>query len=1606
MAQILANKPPLSVSSGIWLGDRKAQGFTASFSSCSFYTCFDRLSVLPLLSSLLSPTRKVVRLAAVLLLSAFTLCQAPSNSRAATVAIFGVSTVQDAGGTLLADGVLVRVGTFGVQTDTTIRSYFTADAATTRTNLEGNFSVFGSGTLTGGQIFFDPTETVELNYDTAPGAQATYGDKDIYVMIFNNAAAGSATQVGLFRGIVDPNSGRRVYRFATDNTQGSDLEFSPLFIETMFGNFQTPGDGTYQLGALNRAYGITSALTATGTRNNAFSYAITANNGPTSYSTSALPTGLNVSAATGLISGTPTAAAGDYIITIRATGASGTVEAALTLTVQNPAGGVPSITSNTADQTATAGVVFPSYTITGSDSPTSYGASGLPTGLIVDTNTGVISGTATQTGTFTVTITATNGSGSGSSQFNLTVAAPTLSFSNKAFTLQTADTTAAPTPTTGFVPTAYTLQSGTVPAGLTLDAGTGRISGTPTQTAAATLTIRGTRAGVTADGTITVTVNTALATINSASTFSATKGTSLATGSGNYQITTATSASVVAPTSFVIVSGSLPSGLTLNTSTGVISGTPNAEGVFTVGLAANNSAAQGGGNGPTFYLTITVDVSPLIVQPEYTLYYRVGQSVNSDNARYDAGPGVWYADPSVGFYLSGSIPPGITNKLPLGTGFSGTPSSPGNYTSAITYSKLNRYGSILEAVQPVKIRVNLGTQAFYGMDGNLDGGPAGRALTGQVAGYFSDRFERPNSSVKVSTGSGLVHSNPQTEVVDQFSLSLWFKMPETPIPASGAYLIKGNPSVDAVSIKLIPSTTSSRVRLVLENVKSQNSNDNSGLFSGNQFTTPEIEGWSSGSGWHHIVFKPWGGGEMIYLDGVGLSRLGYWHYYLNFAPSAFDLNNFSIGGNPWSTDAAPFAGEIDEVGVYDIPLEETDLSLFEMESYWGYDDINPLGDSTVESLYLHGLANAGGGKLTVFQSQYHSFGYHLATAFQSNRIVDLDVGMFTVSGLDSNGRPMLPSHYPSFMRSPGDPALGVPPPSIVSGLAELRSGVVWHLALKKDAKAYYVGLGSYGDLNLITPHQVSLKSSSAVALAAGSNHAMILKTDGSLDVWHPITEPTVFLPEPEALHLGQTSVPVAATHLVAIAAGSNHCVALDREGRVFAWGDNSSGQCDVPIAAQANIVKIAAGGDFSMALTRDGRVLFWGLQDVAVGSPEAFQGKYRFIDVGDNGSLGALTEDGRLVTWLRGNAEMQRIWDYAGVSQFLPSYGGFSGISRFKMGGWTVGESGSEFPVIIQASSVPSWKMNFPLKLIGRPGIPFSFELSSVADLPPGQTHRFEAIGLPSGVILDAGSGILSAPNGLPTQAQTVTLVVRNDNGLDRRSVSLQAEDPVGIQLLARNPQESQNTVLLATLRLPAGWQLSPISVVQPYVAREVYGGWEIWSRTGLDYENPQERIVSVSVSATDPLGGSHSTSVDVALLNNPWEDADGDTVREYFEDLYGSSDRLPDTDGDGVSDWQEIQAGTSPKNPAVRPGSGSAFGDNHNGKFRFRFHAGIGKWVTVQSSEDLINWSSETLSEGELVELYPGFEGDGEIWEAEFPISSSKQFYRTQQTNFRPVSR
>jgi hypothetical protein len=83
------------------------------------------------------------------------------------------------------------------------------------------------------------------------------------------------------------------------------------------------------------------------------------------------------------------------------------------------AAALPVITSSAAAG-GTVGTAF-SYQITATNAPTSFGATGLPAGLAVNTQSGLISGTPTSAGTSTVTLSATNSGGTGSGPLTVTI---------------------------------------------------------------------------------------------------------------------------------------------------------------------------------------------------------------------------------------------------------------------------------------------------------------------------------------------------------------------------------------------------------------------------------------------------------------------------------------------------------------------------------------------------------------------------------------------------------------------------------------------------------------------------------------------------------------------------------------------------------------------------------------------------------------------------------------------------------------------------------------------------------------------------------------------------------------------------------------------------------------------------------------------------------------------------------------------------------------------------------------------------------------------------------------------------------------------------------
>jgi len=115
--------------------------------------------------------------------------------------------------------------------------------------------------------------------------------------------------------------------------------------------------------------------------------------------------------------------AGTYSFQVAVTGPDGlSIIRSLSFPVSASGPGSPIITSKHSMQGA-AGETF-SYQITASPAATGFGAAGLPSGLLIDTRSGLIGGAPLVYGSFPVTLSASNSAGMGTAMLNLTIAAP------------------------------------------------------------------------------------------------------------------------------------------------------------------------------------------------------------------------------------------------------------------------------------------------------------------------------------------------------------------------------------------------------------------------------------------------------------------------------------------------------------------------------------------------------------------------------------------------------------------------------------------------------------------------------------------------------------------------------------------------------------------------------------------------------------------------------------------------------------------------------------------------------------------------------------------------------------------------------------------------------------------------------------------------------------------------------------------------------------------------------------------------------------------------------------------------------------------------------
>jgi hypothetical protein len=342
------------------------------------------------------------------------------------------------------------------------------------------------------------------------------------------------------------------------------------------------------------AVAITSSSLPSGTIGSAYSTTLQASGGTAPYAWSitsgGLPNGLSLSASTGVISGTPTGSGTINLIATLADSSnpSQTKSVPLTLVIAP----LPLVITTSSLPPGTNGATY-SNLLQASGGTAPYGwtiASGsLPTGVSL-APTGVITGAPTASGTFNFTATAADASNPAQTKpvslsIVIVAAGSPLAISTTSLSpgITNASYSSSLNATGGTAPYTWSV-SGTLPAGLGFG-NTGTISGTPAAigTTSPIFTVTDSSSPVQSkSATLTLTVAAPALTITGSTLASGTDGTA-------YSSPMAASGGTPAYTWSLASGSSLPAGLTLAASTGIISGTPSVSGTFNFNVAVKDN---------------------------------------------------------------------------------------------------------------------------------------------------------------------------------------------------------------------------------------------------------------------------------------------------------------------------------------------------------------------------------------------------------------------------------------------------------------------------------------------------------------------------------------------------------------------------------------------------------------------------------------------------------------------------------------------------------------------------------------------------------------------------------------------------------------------------------------------------------------------------------------------------------------------------------------------------------------------------------------------------------------------------------------------------------
>ena len=304
---------------------------------------------------------------------------------------------------------------------------------------------------------------------------------------------------------------------------------------------------------------------------------------------------------------TPTAGySGSDTFAYTATNANGTSNPAIvTITVSPPS----IVLSPGSLSNGTVGTAYnATLSASGGTAPYTYAISAgtLPTGLSLNTSIGLIIGTPSTSGTFNLTVTATDANNAtGSQAYSITIGSQAPVAGTVSVTVA-ANSSANPITLniSGGAATSVAITSA-ASHGTASASGTS-ITYTPTAgfSGADSFTYTATNAsGTSSPATVTITVSAPSIVLSPGSLSNGTVGTA-------YSQTVSASGGT-APYSYVITAGALPTGLTLNASTGVISGTPSSNGTFPITITATDANSATGSQA----FSLQVQAQSVVVPP-------------------------------------------------------------------------------------------------------------------------------------------------------------------------------------------------------------------------------------------------------------------------------------------------------------------------------------------------------------------------------------------------------------------------------------------------------------------------------------------------------------------------------------------------------------------------------------------------------------------------------------------------------------------------------------------------------------------------------------------------------------------------------------------------------------------------------------------------------------------------------------------------------------------------------------------------------------------------------------------------------------------------------